>query len=33
MTITMGIVMSMILWVYFDDMRIINGRKNNEWNK
>lgn len=33
MTITMGITMSMIIWVYFDDMKIINGKKNNEWNK
>ena len=33
MTITMGIAMSMIIWVYFDDMKIINGKKNNEWNK
>lgn len=27
MTITMGIAMSMIIWVYFDDMKIINGKK------
>ena len=33
MTITMGIAMSMIIWVCFDDMKIINGKKNNEWNK
>lgn len=28
MTTTMGIAMSMILWVFFDDMKIINRRKN-----